>query len=111
MKEAGAYVTSGSSNFSLERKLRSSTAPVNKFLRRVRTIVVAPRAEGDAKVTSTTAKGSPSTFIIIRRFNSFAPINATRILLQQSLSRPPKPQQVSELPCVGTSGFIRVRPK
>ncbi|HZB46493.1 MAG TPA: hypothetical protein VE360_14655, partial [Pyrinomonadaceae bacterium] len=29
--------------------------------------------------TSTTAYGSPSTLIIIFRFNSFAPVNATRL--------------------------------
>ena len=42
----------------------------------VRTIVDAPRALGDAKKTSTTVKGCPSTAIIIFRLSSFAPISA-----------------------------------
>ncbi len=85
MKDAPEKTTSGSSNFSPVLKLFSSTAPVSRWRRRVRTIVEAPRAEGDANVTSTTAYGSPSTLIIIRRFNSFALIRATVSLPPLSL--------------------------
>src|ERR1044071_1523555 len=88
MKVAPEKATSGSSNFSLVLKLFSSTAPVRRWRRRVRTIVEAPRAEGDANVTSTTAKGSPSTLIIIRRFNSFAPVRATVNLPPLSFNLP-----------------------
>jgi hypothetical protein len=53
-EEAGDSSMSGSANFSLARKLFSITAPVNSWRRRVRTIVAAPRAVGEAKKTSRT---------------------------------------------------------
>src|SRR5918997_2969205 len=98
MKDAEEYATSGSSNFSPVLKLFSRTAPVRRWRRRVRTIVEAPRAEGDANVTSTTAYGSPSTLIIIRRFNSFAPVRATVNLPPLSLIYP-NTRHESELSC------------
>src|SRR5262249_29138253 len=50
--------------------------PFRRFFRRVRTIVLAPRAVGVAKNTSRTLKGCPSTSINIFFFSSFAPISA-----------------------------------
>src|SRR6185503_10451104 len=70
---------SGSANFSLERKLFSSTAPVSSWRRRVRTMVAAPRAVGEAKKTSSTTYGWPSTVISSFRFNSLAVINAIQV--------------------------------